>query len=155
MKKTVLALAAALAFSIFGNAQTEQNQSAQPEIKAADLHQKFHDAQQEMLKQLRALDLNDSDLKPLLDSTFLDLNMNGLGGDDHLALPPADNLGFSEMMARIEQQLQQIDGIDTNELWQLMQRFYQTVPEISGGQPVEPNEQPADKTSKKRKRYSL
>lgn len=130
----------------------------QTEFKKIDLKTQIQEAQKEMTEQLRVLGIGDEAMKPLLDTAWISFDFHGLGEDDHIVLPPAESPGFSEMLDNLEQQLQHIDGIDTNALWQMMQRMWHGIPELNSGQssPAPPAEgQPADKPAKKRTIHSM
>lgn len=124
----------------------------QTELKKIDLKTQIEKAQKELAEQLHTLGVGDENMKPLLDSTWISFDFHGLGEDDHIILPPVESPGFSEMLDNLEQQLEQIDGIDTNALWQMMQRMWFDIPELN----VPPVEgQPADKPAKKRTIHSM
>lgn len=130
----------------------------QNDVQKVDLREQIREAQIGMTEQLRALGIGDEEMTPLLDTTWLSFDFNGLGEDDTLVLPPVESPDFSEMLENLEQQLAQIEGIDTNALWQMMQRMWHGVPELGGSQSSpgpRTDEPPADKPAKKRTIHSM
>ncbi len=141
MKKLYAAFVSALFWLPVLEAQTSEKKIASLE----EAREEIRKAHLEMREELEKMGLQKT--SSLIDSAFYHFDFDRLGEDDRFELPELDERSLADVFDEMESQLEQIEGIDTSAMNDLMEFFWKKMRAL----PAEfdkPSEQPAVKKRK-------